>query len=48
MVGAFKSSRHLRLLGDAIRVWQVSSKISNFPGNVVRFDESLFYLNIGN
>ena len=39
MVGAFESSRHLRLLGDAMCLLTSELKISNFAGNLVSFDE---------
>ena len=41
MVGAFESSGHLRLLGDAMCLLATKLEISNFPGNVVSFDENV-------
>ena len=42
MVGAFESSRHFRLLGDAMCLLATTElEISNFPGNVVSFDENV-------
>ena len=41
MVEASASSRHLRLLGDAMCLLASELKISNFSGNVVSFDENV-------
>ena len=41
MVGVVESSRHLRLSGDAMCLLVTKLEISNFPGNVVSFDENV-------